>query len=633
MKTRFWIALRLGLPALLAVVAAVLIVREGLETPERIDAAAVRVEHGGLAVDFRLRPIGGATAGPLHARGEAEVELGFTDAKTGAALPGLRPLAWMDRGDHPTDAAACTDRIRGHLAGLLATRADVDLNGYLVLTRNDDNTLAVINPQIAFGRTKLEAVITLGGKSADWAITEEAIWITLPAVDRVTVVDPRRLRVDGSIGVGDAPGPIAVAPDGSLWVGNEGDGTVSVIDPETRRVRGTVAAGGGAQRLAFHAESGTAYVAGSGDEGLRVVDLASLESRAELPVGRDAVAVAASSTARAIYVARRAGEVIEIDPFRHRITRRIPVDPGVSALAVVPGGRWVLVASADAGTVAAIDASSGAVRHTFAGLAQPAGFAFSEDYVYVRSAATAQLGLLDRAGFGTAAGPRLVEVMAGQFAPGPSGAIAALPEPGSVLVANPADKALYLYTEGMMAPMGTHRTYGKTPVALAVLDRSLQEVAGGRHRATVPLRGGGRYTVSLLTDSPRTAICFTYDVEGVPSIEPEAPALHFAARFDQTKLLEAGTAATLPFELRAPGGAAIEAAQIGSLVYRLPGTHQLRPAVERRGDGYAISFTPPAPGRYRLLVAGPGTSLGDLPPVEFGVAAAPNPATAGNEPR
>ena len=48
-----------------------------------------------------------------------------------------------------------------------------------------------------------------------------------------------------------------------------------------------------------------------------------------------------------------------------------------------------------------------------------------------------------------------------------------------MLVANPADKMIYYYTEGMAAPMGSFQNYKRDPRALLVLDNSLRETERG----------------------------------------------------------------------------------------------------------------------------------------------------------
>ena len=608
------------------------------QEPPQAAPVSVSVEKEGVSFRFELETRGGIDAGPLATRSDARVAISLTDARTGAPLRGLRPFAWMsrDRGavPPPVDEASCRERIRGYLGGLLATRADVDLNGYLVLTLDDDNGLSVINPQVAFDRTRLEQRITLSGRPEDWALAPDrgALFVTLPTVDRLAVVDTGTLRVQGSIDTGDLPTRVAVAPDGAtVWVGNDGDGTVTVIDVATRRERATLAAHRGHIEIAFHEESRTAWITSDESPLVEVHGLDELQRLATLDVGFHPSALAVSGQARTVYVAGPDG-VVEIDPERRRIAGRTDLPSPVTSLAVDPGGRWLFAASREAGTLAAIDASSARVRHTWSGLGEPDALAFSEDYLYVRDRTSARISLIERARLDTEPGPGIAVIPVGQRTPAegarsPASPIADTPEPGTVLVANPADRALYVYREGMMAPAGTQPTYGRQPRALLVLDRSLEEKVPGRHEAETILRGNGRYTVALLLESPRLALCFPVEVEGIPEAEgPPAPLLALTSLTDTSAGFAPGEKVVVRFRLEDPLGASPAPEEIAVLVHRAPGNHQWRPTPVAEGKGvYSVSFEPPMAGRYRLLASVParGVRLGDLPPLEIPVRVRP----------
>ena len=79
------------------------------------------------------------------------------------------------------------------------------------------------------------------------------------------------------------------------------------------------------------------------------------------------------------------------------------------------------------------------------------------------------------------------------------------PEGNSVLVANPADRVIYYYSEGMAAPMGSFQNYRRNPRAVMVVDRSLREVTSGVYSTTTKLPKSGIYDVAFLLDSPRIA--------------------------------------------------------------------------------------------------------------------------------
>jgi hypothetical protein len=107
----------------------------------------------------------------------------------------------------------------------------------------------------------------------------------------------------------------------------------------------------------------------------------------------------------------------------------------------------------------------------------------------------------------------IAEFPAGQSPPGtayPSLADSIVQAPGedAVLVANPADKFVYYYAEGMAAPMASFSDYGHQPRAVLVLDRSLKERRPGIYETFARLGGPGSFDLALLLDSPKIVYCF-----------------------------------------------------------------------------------------------------------------------------
>ena len=77
-----------------------------------------------------------------------------------------------------------------------------------------------------------------------------------------------------------------------------------------------------------------------------------------------------------------------------------------------------------------------------------------------------------------------------------------------MLVANPADKMIYYYTEGMAAPMGSFQNYRRDPKALLVLDNSLREGVRGVDPITVRLRPRATTMWHFCWRRPRLINCF-----------------------------------------------------------------------------------------------------------------------------
>ncbi|MCE9670189.1 hypothetical protein LY474_20535 [Myxococcus stipitatus] len=614
--------------------------------PAPITASPVRVEREGVSVSFDLslnpRQREATRGAPLQ--GTARFVL--TDAKTGAPLQGRRTLGWMSLrapGEAAMDDAACKTRVKTYLGGLLSARAEVDLNSYWFLTLNHDQSISVINPQIAFDRTKLHSLVSVGGAAEDWALLKDrsALYVTVSSGNSVSVVDLERFLATRTIRVGQKPGRIAVAPDGrTAWVSNDGDGTVSVIDTASHEEVGTLEVGAGRHELAFSDEGRTAWLTSTDAEVLTAVDVGSREVLGKVDVGTGVGDIAWSPVARAVFVAQpRTNEVLVVDPSRRAITQRVAVKEGLGALRFDRTGRWAFLLHPQAGTVDILDAARGQVAHTLTGFAAPDTVVFTDAFAYVRNTTSGHVSLVELKTLEGAGKPSVVQITMGQRPPaegripGRSDPIAALPEGTGVIVAGAADRALYLYQEGMMAPRGTHLNYGREPRAVLVLDRSLREVEPGVYTAATTVRENGVYDVQFLLDNPRAIVCAEWKVGGVPedaSLGKKRP-LTLTPAFDPKVILTAGASTPLRFKLEVtPGFEAppVQPQEVRVLLFKTPGTWQSRTEPRALGEGlFEVDFTPPSAGQYKFVVGveSRNIDLGRLPHFTLGVADAAAP--------
>jgi YVTN family beta-propeller protein len=620
-------------------------------TPPPLTAPPVSLEREGVSVSFDLalepRPLEAERGAPL--RGTARFTL--KDAKTGEPLQGRRPLGWLSprpRDGAPPDDAACKAQVKTYLGGLMSARAEVDLNAYWFLTLNHDHSISVINPQLSFGRTKLHSLVSVGGTVADWALLRDgsALYATVSTGNSVSVVDLRRFLALRVVRVGQRPGRVALAPDGrTAWVSNDGDGTVSVIDTASHTVVDTVEAGPGRHEVAFSDEGRTAWLTSEEGESLTAVDVDSREVLGRVQVGAGAGAVAWSAVARAVYVAQaRTGEVLVVDPARREVSHRIRVKPGLGALRFDRTGRWAFLVHPEAGGVDILDAARGAVAHSLTGFSAPDSVVFTDGFAYVRNTGEGRVSLIDLKTLEGAGRPSVVNVTMGQKRPadarelGRSDPIAPLPEGNGVIVAGAADRALYLYQEGMMAPRGTHLNYGREPRAVLVLDRSLREVEPGVYTADALVRENGTYDVQFLLDNPRVVACAEWKVGGVPEDASRARRLPLVLtpEFDPKATFTAGATVPLRFKLEptpGSGGAPVRPEEIRVLLFRTPGTWQWRTAPHPVGEGrFEVDFVPPEPGQYKFVVGveSRGIDPGRLPHFTLGVVPA-LAATASSE--
>ena len=80
-----------------------------------------------------------------------------------------------------------------------------------------------------------------------------------------------------------------------------------------------------------------------------------------------------------------------------------------------------------------------------------------------------------------------------------------------MLIANPSDKMIYYYMEGMQFPMGSFRSYGgHIQTAVRIVDRSIRENEPGVYSSRVKIPAAGDYQIAFLLDSPRIMHCFQF---------------------------------------------------------------------------------------------------------------------------
>lgn len=487
-----------------------------------------RYEKQGIAVDFSLTATPGEKGHNtgLVAGSDATVTFRLSDARTGAPVTGMHPNSWISSSafNHAPNEAECKDRIKKLGGGLLSARAEIDLNSYVVLTINHDNTISFINPLVSFSKTKLENLITLPGAGADWILTrqKDLLYVTLPDQSAVAVIDTATRKLKGQIATGEKTKPMRVQlqPDGRyLWVGLDGSPRIAVIDAKAAKLITTLTVGEGLHNITFTADSRFAYVTNSVSDTVSVIDTRTLVKVADIKVGKTPVAVAYSGASKLVYVASVNGEMISvIDPAKQQAVADVTVGRGVVALRFEPTGRYGFAVNQVGSTVSVIDAATNSIVGTTDVVKEPDQVVFSDQYAYVRGLGSEKFSLIELRGV-PSGNLAPVYIQAGQHpatdAPAEIGVadmIAPVPGGDGAMIANTADAMFYYYTEGMMAPMGSFTNYKRRPRALLILDRSLSEVAPGVYSTPIKLSSAGRFDVPFMIDQPRLINCFQLSV-------------------------------------------------------------------------------------------------------------------------
>jgi YVTN family beta-propeller protein len=626
-----------------------------------------RIVHEGIAIDFSMHPAeGDGWKRPPRPGDDVIFRFAIADTVSGTPLPGANPAAWLGlrTPGEPLGPDRCTAKISTFLGGSILSAAELDLNVYYVLALNDDASITVVDPLFGFGDTKLLAMVELPGPGEDWVLTgdEDTLFVSIPAAGKVAVVDTTTWKVAGEIDIDGAPQRLGIQPDGAyLWVTHaataEGgaDGTrtttrgaipdrasrrsrrgadgartttrdgrvdgVSVIDVETLAVEATIATGAGPHDIAFSDDSRFVFVTSAGGASgsahpgggaVSIIGVRELRKLADLATGGRPVSVDFASISQMAYVADEAtGTIAVVDADRLAVVARIQSEPGIGQIRFVPGRRIGLVVNPLANTVDVIDAVSSRVVQTGYLLSGPDQIVFSDELAYIRHRGDETVLMIPLGEIGTPGEPvGTVDFPGGQSpfgagaGPGLADTIVQAPGANAVLIANPADRAIYFYMEGMAAPMGSFSNYSRQPRAVLVVDRSLRERRPGVYETVATLREPGTYDVAFFLDAPRILHCFEIEVEADPAAPPPASEVRVVS-LNGGAAVRAGEETTLRFRLLhgETGEPLSGLADVRVLALLAPGTWQERQwAREVEPAVYAVELTPPRPGVYYVYL-------------------------------
>lgn len=591
-------------------------------------ARAPQIYNGeGISIEFSVKPTVSKNGGHqnLLAGEEATVRFRIVETSGGTALGSLRPAAWIDQRTIPQSSTSkeCREKVQSFLQSSFTKRPIVDLNAYFILALNNESNISVIDPLSGFGGSKLYTLIALKSPGEDWVMSADSkrLYVSMPSVNQVAVIDIPTWQVIANVDAGVKPTRLALQHDGKyLWVGNEGanpsESGVTVIDTVAPQIAAQIETGIGPHEIVFNDDDGSAFITSKQDGTLSVVDVRKLAVVKKIKVGVPA-AIAFSSVSKMAYITNEGdGTIVVIDGNRHEVAARIATKPGVRAIGIPPDGRFGFAINSSESTVYVFDLASNRVAHVVPVGPAADQITFTKQFAYIRSTGSEFVTMIKRLDLEKEVA--VSRFPAGEKAPqesstnSPASAIVAAPEEGAVLVANPADRMIYYYTEGMAAPMGSFQNYKRNPKALLVVDNSLRETEPGVYTSTLRLTAPGNYDVAFLLDSPRVVNCFEMTVAENPAL-PKRP--ETAIKIEpllKVNTIRVGEPYTLRLRVtdRKSNQPVANLKDVGVLVFLAPGIWQQRELAKPIGDGiYQISFVPPQEGVYYLFFKCPSLGL------------------------
>lgn len=576
-----------------------------------------KIVEQGIAIEFTVDSQAPNAARPKAAE-DANIKFKITDTTTGTPVKGLSLSAWLSlrEGEKAAEGAQCREKIQSYLTGSMRARPDVDLNSYYILALNKSADISVIDPLLGFGGSKLLTLVMMKSPGEDWVLTKdgEKLFVTLPAINQVAVIDTRNWKVASYLDTGVKPTSITLQPDQKyVWIGHEGSqpeaSGVTVIDTATLKVAAQFPTGAGGHEIVVSSDNRFAFVSNRESKTVSIVDVEKLIKINDVKVGPNPTSLALSELSKAIYaVSETDGSVAVIDAQGQLLTR-IKAKPGARLLRFAPGGRYGFVLNTSQSIVSIFDAATNRLLHEVKVGKAPDQIIFSDTFAFIRSLETESVNMIRLATIGTEID--ITEFPGGQGIPARGSSpvradsMVLAPEGNSIVLANPVDKSLYYYQEGMAAPMGNFQNYRREPLAALIVDRSLRETAPGVYSTIVKLPSSGHYDVAFLTDSPRIAHCFDIAADPNPLLKEEkgiALRIEHQAREIQ---LQAGQDFPLRFKLieTRTNKAKDDLHDVRVLTFLAPGTWQRRDLAKSVGNGmYEINLNVPESGVYMIFV-------------------------------
>jgi YVTN family beta-propeller protein len=400
--------------------------------------------------------------------------------------------------------------------------------------------------------------------------------------------------------------------------------------------------GNGHHELAFSGDSRFAFVTNQDDGTLSVIDVQKLVKVKDLKTGTPATSVAFSTIGNALYLVNMSeGSITVVDTRSQQIATRIQAKPGIKNVRFAPGGRWGFISNAKENVVYVVDASTNRLAHTITVDEGPDQIAFTDQFAYIRSTGSTEISMVR---LSTLSGqPDIAKFPGGQNAPADApvkdsvaDVIVPAPEGNSVLVANPADRIIYYYSEGMAAPMGSFQNYRRKPRGLMVIDRSLREVSSGVYSTTTRLPKSGIYDVAFLLDSPRVTHCFSAEAKPDPNVPREkqvAIRIEYLnkdqqLRVDENYKLRFKVVETMTLKAKS------DLKDLRVLTMLASGIWQKRDFARSAGDGvYELDIKVPQTGSYFIFVESrsQGVSFRQLPSLTLQAAASSAATTPAKE--
>jgi YVTN family beta-propeller protein len=292
-------------------------------------------------------PTGGATAGFLLVANKGDHSLGIVDVTAG------KQIATVDE-----------EGITGHevVASPDGRVAFVPVYGNSGVGQpgTDGRNMVVIDlaarkitGHLDFGRGVRPHCAVFGPKDG-------LLYVTTELDKSVTVIDPRSLKIIGTIPTGQPESHmLAISPDGHRgYTANVGPGTVSVLDMDARKTITVIPVSPHVQRISVSVDGGTIFTADQAKPQLAAIDASTNKVKAWIPLAAAGYGTAPTPDGRWLVVAMpSAHQVAIVDLTTMKVANTIDVPAAPQEVLVRPDGQFAYVSCDASHKIAAIRTS------------------------------------------------------------------------------------------------------------------------------------------------------------------------------------------------------------------------------------------------------------------------------------
>jgi YVTN family beta-propeller protein len=252
---------------------------------------------------------------------------------------------------------------------LLATAHVRAQQARLLVAQKGDQSLAIVDPvagkvlgSVAEGGvTGHEVIASPDGRTAYVPIYGNS-GVGKPGTDgsKLVAIDIASQKIVGSIDFGHGVRPhcpLFGPKDGLLYVTTELDKSVTIIDPKTLKIVGSIPTGQPESHMLVLSHDGArGYTANVGPGTVSVLDIAARKTLTVIPISGNTQRISISNDDRWVFTADQVKpQIAVIDTKTDMVARRIPIKSLGYGAAPTPDGHWLLMAMPEANEVAVVD--------------------------------------------------------------------------------------------------------------------------------------------------------------------------------------------------------------------------------------------------------------------------------------